>query len=265
MISNFKTALATVLAGLVLAPASANAGSNPTGIWLNDTGRGAIEIKRCGRRLCGHVVWVKSSKDKKGCGRQIIGNVAKVGKRTWGRGWIYSPERGRRFDVELTPLKSGKLKVLGFAGSKFFSKTMYWTKAPQDLQLCGTATTAAKPKKAPMEIKATEQSQVKVDAADKPDEVVSENRASEPVQEIAKSDPTNENATAEAPKAPQEDDLATADVEDEDAGEIEELPPVANKGPDLGNLPIKKYFKKSGDKCKLDLPWVKIKFKCKNI
>ena len=132
-----------------VAAESAFAAPDPTGIWMNDTGRGAVEIKQCGNALCGNVVWVKSATDSKGCGKQIIGGVAPVGGGRWDNGWIYSPEKGRKYDVELTPLKNGTLRVTGYAGVKFLSKTMIWTRAPQDLQLCGqtvakTETPAAK-------------------------------------------------------------------------------------------------------------------------
>ena len=120
-----------------VAAENALAAPDPTGIWLNDTGRGAVEIKQCGNALCGNVVWVKAASDSKGCGKQVIGGVAPVGGGRWDHGWIYSPERGRKYDVELTPLKNGTLRVTGYAGVKFFSKTMIWKRAPQDLQLCG--------------------------------------------------------------------------------------------------------------------------------
>ena len=117
--------------------ASASAASDPTGIWINDTGRGAIEIKQCGNALCGNVVWVKDAADAKGCGKQIIGNAAPVGGGRWDNGWIYSPERGRKYNVELQPLANGTLRVTGYAGLRFLSKTMIWTRAPENLQLCG--------------------------------------------------------------------------------------------------------------------------------
>ena len=120
-----------------VAAESALAAPDPTGIWLNDTGRGAVEIKQCGNALCGNVVWVKAASDSNGCGKQVIGGVAPVGGGRWDNGWIYSPERGRKYDVELTPLKNGTLRVTGYAGVKFLSKTMIWKRAPQDLQLCG--------------------------------------------------------------------------------------------------------------------------------
>ncbi len=113
------------------------AASSPYGVWLDHTGSGAIEIKKCGKALCGYIVWVKDPRDvKKGCGKPLIRNVKYVGNNTWDRGLIYSPTDGKDYSVELKPISRSKLKVLGYAGSKFFSKTMYWKRAPSSLKRC---------------------------------------------------------------------------------------------------------------------------------
>lgn len=133
------------LAGLVAlaGSASANAPAPPEGVWLDHTGRGAVEIRRCGATLCGHLVWLKDQVNQNLCGTKIIGDVKPIGGGRWDNGWIYSPERESRFDVELTPLKSGKLRVLGYAGVKFLSETMIWQPAPADIQRCDTTKSAA--------------------------------------------------------------------------------------------------------------------------
>lgn len=137
---------AAVFLAIACTPVShAFAASDPTGVWINDTGRGAVEIKNCGKALCGHVVWVKDPNDTKGCGKQIIGDAQSVGGGVWDNGWVYSPEKRKNFDVELTPLKNGTLQVVGYMGTKLFSKTMIWTRAPADLQRCGQNESKAKP------------------------------------------------------------------------------------------------------------------------
>src|SRR5262245_15313394 len=141
-----KTVLGSVAAAaFLLASGAANAASDPTGIWMNDTGRGAIEIKRCGAGLCGQIVWVKDTADANGCGKKIMGDVMPSGDGLWDNGWIYSPEKKKKYDVELKPLDNGTLRVKGYAGTKFFSKTMIWTKAPADLVRCDGVQAAAKP------------------------------------------------------------------------------------------------------------------------
>ncbi len=125
--------------------ASANAAGDPRGIWYDHNGRGAVEIKECSsnaKRLCGHVVYVKKTRHKKRCGQQIIGNV-----RSNGRGWIYSPTRGRSFPLAMKRLSNNRLRIVGNAGS-FFTKTYVWKRAPDSIVNCEQAI-VAKAKVAP--------------------------------------------------------------------------------------------------------------------
>ena len=159
-----------VFGAALIVASSAQAASDPTGVWFNDTGRGAIEIKPCGNALCGHVVWLKDQADAKGCGKQIIGEAEKVEGGVWDNGWIYSPEQKKRFDVELKVVE-GKLRVVGYMGTKLFSKTMYWTKAPADLARCDQVEAAVKPAPAPA---------AKVAEAKVPEPKITEPKVTEP-------------------------------------------------------------------------------------
>ena len=127
---------AAILAGVTVAAAPALAGTSPTGIWIDHTGRGAVEIKQCGKNLCGNVVWLEDGANADACGLQILGNVKPVARNRRDNGWIYDPDKDAKYDVEITVLRSGKLKILGYAGTKWFSETMFWTRAPANLQLC---------------------------------------------------------------------------------------------------------------------------------
>lgn len=147
------TALTAALAfagALAVASQASAAAASPAGVWINDTGRGAVEIKPCGSGFCGHVVWVKAGADASGCGKQIIGDVKSAGGGTWDGGWIYSPERGKRYNAELEPLSDGTLKVTGYAGVRFLSKTMIWTRAPGSLVRCDAKSSAEAPAPAPV-------------------------------------------------------------------------------------------------------------------
>jgi uncharacterized protein (DUF2147 family) len=123
----------------------ANAQSPATGIWIDHTGRGAVEITECGTNLCGRLVWFKDKANKKGCGVQIIGNAKPVGKDTWDGGWILDPEKNEKYSVELKPIGADKLRVLGYMGSKLFSETMIWKRPTVELERCDAtpASTAA--------------------------------------------------------------------------------------------------------------------------
>jgi uncharacterized protein (DUF2147 family) len=156
----FRSGMIAIAALTTLLASGAQAAGRPpsdlVGIWLDHTGRGAVELAPCGNRLCGRIVWLQDPNDKNGrpfadgnnprralrgrpiCGLQIIGNLKHVGRGVWDRGWIYDPEKGERYDVELRR-KGNRLRVLGYAGLKFLSETMYWTQAPEDLKVCAAS------------------------------------------------------------------------------------------------------------------------------
>ncbi|MFZ8528581.1 hypothetical protein ACO1NJ_14760, partial [Staphylococcus aureus] len=67
-----------LVAGCLIASAAIaqeNTAPDVKGVWIDHTGRGAVEIIDCGGRLCGSVVWLRDTKNVKACGVQIIGNV----------------------------------------------------------------------------------------------------------------------------------------------------------------------------------------------
>ena len=138
------------LAVAIMSAAAAHAENSATGVWIDHTGRGAVEITDCNGKLCGHVAWVEDAKNSDQCGKQIIGNVKSVGKNKWDNGWIYNPDDGSKYDVELTPVGADKLKVVGYAGTKWLSETYTWKRAPADLKKCnGSGDTAAAATPAP--------------------------------------------------------------------------------------------------------------------
>ena len=62
--------------------------------------------------------------------------MAPQGSGLWDNGWIYDPDTGKRYDVELKLLDDNRLRVKGYAGVKFFSRSMIWTRAPADIKRC---------------------------------------------------------------------------------------------------------------------------------
>jgi uncharacterized protein (DUF2147 family) len=131
-----RTLQAAALAVVSFGTTSGLAALEPTGLWYDHTGRGAVEIVKCGANLCGRLVWLKDASNKSACGTQIIGNVKPVAGGAWDGGWIYDPEDDAKYSVEITPIGSEKLKVVGYAGSKLLSETMIWRRAPADLKRC---------------------------------------------------------------------------------------------------------------------------------
>lgn len=137
MFANLKRTIAVFPLVLASGAGAALAASSPLGIWIDHTGRGAVEITDCNGALCGRVVWLQDSKDRDGCNLQIIGDVKPVAGGKWDGGWIYDPERQAKYDVEITPVGERKLRVHGYAGMKMFGETMTWARAPDDLKMCG--------------------------------------------------------------------------------------------------------------------------------
>jgi uncharacterized protein (DUF2147 family) len=125
------------------------------GVWYDDTGKGAVEIQRCGNALCGHIVWLRDPNDRSGqpltdalnpssrhrsrpiCGLQVIGRLAQQPNGTWDHGWIYDPKRGKAYDVMLRLISPRKLVVTGYIGVKFLSESFVWHRAPDNLARCG--------------------------------------------------------------------------------------------------------------------------------
>lgn len=123
------------------------AASGPTGLWIDHTGRGAVEILQCAEALCGRIVWLKEPNDKAGqplrddknedparraqtiCGLQILGSLQRQPDGSWDNGWIYDPDQGERFDVELRLRSPDLLQVKGYKGFKFLSETYQWKRA----------------------------------------------------------------------------------------------------------------------------------------
>lgn len=131
-----KVGLASAaVAATVALSGGAIAEDGALGVWIDHTGRGAVEITDCGGNLCGKVVWVADQANAKGCGLQILGDVKPMGDGTFDEGWIYDPDKDAKYDVELVP-QGNKMKVVGYAGVKLFSQTFTWTRATEELQRC---------------------------------------------------------------------------------------------------------------------------------
>lgn len=160
--------LKAAVAGLLLGLSSGAVGAAPpleSGIWINHTGKGAVEIRPCAasgaaaNRLCGFIVWLKEPNNQKGepltdgynpdpakrrrpiCGLPVLGSLQRVDG-GWDNGWVYDPEQGSQFDAAITIAARDRLTLTGYKGIKFFSKSFTWRRAPADLKRCDQPTEA---------------------------------------------------------------------------------------------------------------------------
>lgn len=155
--TGFVAPIVTALAALTGPSNSLSALPPPPaelGVWLDDTGKGAVEIRTCGNKLCGHIVWLKEPTDAQGlplvdgynpnpnqrrrpiCGLQVLGDLERQDDGAWDAGWVYDPKVGKAYDVEIRLSARDRLTVKGYKGLKFLSKTFVWTRAPGDLPRC---------------------------------------------------------------------------------------------------------------------------------
>jgi uncharacterized protein (DUF2147 family) len=123
-----------------------------TGVWIDHTGQGAVEIHPCGQNMCGRIAWLKEPLDKKGggpakdakgrpmCGLQIIGDLKPQANGAWENGWIYNPEEGQTFSAEIKLQSRDALLVTGYLGMKWLGEDFVWKRAPPTLGSCTTAT-----------------------------------------------------------------------------------------------------------------------------
>ena len=255
----------------MMSAAAAHADNAATGVWIDHTGRGAVEITECNGKLCGHVAWVQDAKNSDQCGKQIIGNVKSVGKNKWDNGWIYDPDSGSKYDVELTPVGTEKLKVVGYAGTKWLSETYTWKRAPADLQKCNTSGDSAKvtapaPATADKPTETAKKDEVKSDTATEADTATKSAtvQLDEAKPEADKETAKPATAKIDAPKPAEE--TAAADTNDEASDE----PKGRKRGKVLarvmdelgnGDGPVK--LKRSGNTCKVNVPYVGlVSFRC---
>ena len=251
--------LAALAVGLVSAAAHA---ASPVGVWIDHTGRGAVEIAECGGGLCGHVVWVKDTKNAKACRDQIIGNVKAVGSNTWDRGWIVDPDDNARYSVELKPIGEDRLRVVGYMGSKLFSETMTWKRAPDDLKRCD-GKVAAVPASAPV-----------APALVAPPADTTPARVEIPAQPYRPANPAPLQREASAPvvvpPAPAAPVIEAAPSTPDRVATVEPAPvPAAEAAPQPERKAQRQAGSQTGSKrktasrdCKLDLGYISVKIPC---
>jgi len=138
-----RLAACATLAAVLLAGEAAAQGTAPdvTGVWIDHTGQGAVEIAPCGNRICGRVVWLrnpnhKSRSGKRICGAQILGDLQRRSRTSWESGWIYNPEDEERFSAALRLANANTLLVTGYLGFKFLGETFTWRRATKELEPC---------------------------------------------------------------------------------------------------------------------------------
>ena len=147
---------ACVLAVCVSAPALAQTHKAPTGLWLTENKRSAIELYQCKKGeplMCGKIAWIidggmqhdeknpDASKRKTPlCGMTILSGLRMQKSGDWTGGKVYKADDGDLYDADLTVLSDSQVKLRGYMGVSLFGKSQTWTRvSSKDYPRCKTS------------------------------------------------------------------------------------------------------------------------------
>lgn len=119
-----------------------------SGYWLTHKSKGMVQISQCGAGLCGQIIWLRQSTDRKGQpardvrnrnpelrGRPVMGlttfsGLAPIGPNQWA-GPMYNPDDGRTYNGKVTLTAPGKLHIRGCRQRSGICGSRTWTRAQQ--------------------------------------------------------------------------------------------------------------------------------------
>lgn len=127
-------ALTATSTGAALADASADGGAL-FGVWRNPKNSVHVDIRRCGAKACGYVVWAseKAKADaRKGTDKPLIGmrlfeNLDPSKSGVW-RGKVFVPDQNRTFSGSAQPLDGKTLRAKGCLFGNVLCKSQIWTR-----------------------------------------------------------------------------------------------------------------------------------------
>ncbi|MGD1841979.1 MAG: DUF2147 domain-containing protein [Thermonemataceae bacterium] len=115
------------------------------GTWINEEKKVGFEIYKRGSQYYAKIVWLatptvhgkpktdENNPDPAKRSQPLIGTVILKSlayeDSEWKGGTIYNPKEGKTFDVYLKLTSQNKLEVIGYKGSRLFSKTQHWYRA----------------------------------------------------------------------------------------------------------------------------------------
>ena len=149
-----STAIAGVALSIALATGPASSRETVSGVWYDDSGKGAVQLYQCGSNICGRIYWLRQPVNRAGtplrdaynpqssrrnrpiCGLQVISGVKPQGDGSWDGGRIYDPKVGKSYDVAIDQLNNKRLRITGYLGARFLGKSFIWRRAPANLAQC---------------------------------------------------------------------------------------------------------------------------------
>lgn len=128
-------------------PATGQATPDPEGIWLTEKGRAAVKLEPCGdgQGLCGTVWWLEQGgmaydtenpdpqkRARPLCGMKVLWGFQQNGGRKWEDGELYKPDEGEVYNAYFKLKSPDRMKIAGYIGFEFISKSQTWTRTSPD-------------------------------------------------------------------------------------------------------------------------------------
>jgi uncharacterized protein (DUF2147 family) len=122
------------------------------GAWQTENDESTVAIFRCGEKLCGRIVWLKTPTytdsrdgpvgtpvlDRKNpdpalrnrpvLGLQVLEGFVEQGADTWGGGTCYDPKSGNTYRGKIRLVAPDRLELRGFVGISLFGRSSEWTR-----------------------------------------------------------------------------------------------------------------------------------------
>jgi uncharacterized protein (DUF2147 family) len=144
----------TLLAALLLSTTTVlGAGTDDIlGIWKTELDESKVEVYRCGKKICGKIVWLKRPVYTDGSdgqvgtaiidqknpdparrnlpliGLQILQGFSEEDNTTWVGGSCYDPKSGKSYQGKILLTAPGRLELRGFIGIPLFGRSSVWTR-----------------------------------------------------------------------------------------------------------------------------------------
>ncbi|PPD41919.1 MAG: hypothetical protein CTY15_12815 [Methylocystis sp.] len=121
-----KTIVAGAMLALFALSGTAQAGGDPTGVWLREGGRGTVRIGPCGGAFCGSVASVEDPSSPAKVGQKVFYGMVPSGENNWA-GHAFNPEDGKTYTGSMT-LSGNRLTTTGCALGGLICKSVHWSR-----------------------------------------------------------------------------------------------------------------------------------------
>jgi uncharacterized protein (DUF2147 family) len=116
------------------------------GVWWNTERDAKVEIYRCGKQICGKIVWIEiqakegtvvlddnnsnaSLQKRPLLGADVLEGFVFNGKDRWVDGEAYDPKSGKSYTSYLKLKNKNTLEIRGYIGTPLLGRTVEWRKA----------------------------------------------------------------------------------------------------------------------------------------